>query len=241
VSEGGEPQPIASLAGRLLAARDAPATPRRVEARRLGDATRSIIERLVATTAPPEVLADAADRLEAVAAMLGRYEQGRLYDGFAESANAGDPHAFFDWSPLLGRANPLAPPIRVEALDGRVTGQVRFGSAYEGPPGCVHGGYIAAGFDEVLGVANSLSGAPAMTGTLTIRYRQPTPLHVDLVYEATLLEVRGRKVTTTARLLAGDVVTAEAEGLFVRVGTARFVELMRSRRVPGDATGRGGS
>ena len=32
----------------------------------------------------------------------------------------------------------------------------RFGAAYEGPPGSVHGGIIAAAFDEVLGMTQSL-------------------------------------------------------------------------------------
>jgi hypothetical protein len=76
---------------------------------------RLVIERLVGTTAPAEELAAAADQLEAIASSLAPYPQGRHYDGYAESANAGDPHAFFDWSPMLGRANPLAPPIVVRA------------------------------------------------------------------------------------------------------------------------------
>jgi acyl-coenzyme A thioesterase PaaI-like protein len=216
---------------------DGHATPgtRGKEARRLGDAMRLVIERLVGTSAPAEELAAAADQLEAIAAALEPYPQRRLYDGYAESANAGDPHAFFDWSPLLGRANPLAPPIKVEDIEGRVRASVRFGSAYEGPPGCVHGGYIAAGFDEVLGVANSVSGMPAMTGTLAIRYRRPTPLNRELRYVAYLDKIRGRKVSTRAELWHGDVLTAEAEGLFIRVGVAKFQELMAAR--DGPATG----
>ena len=32
----------------------------------------------------------------------------------------------------------------LEQLDDRIVGRARFGVAYEGPPGCVHGGYVAA-------------------------------------------------------------------------------------------------
>ena len=39
----------------------------------------------------------------------------------------------FEHSPLIGRANPLAPPMRLLDIDGVVHGQVTFGSAYEGP------------------------------------------------------------------------------------------------------------
>jgi acyl-coenzyme A thioesterase PaaI-like protein len=93
----------------------------------------------------------------------------------------------------------------------------------------VHGGHIAAGFDEILGVANSVSGTPAMTGTLTIRYRQPTPLYRDLRYVAYLDKISGRKVSTRGELWHGDVLTAEAEGLFIRVGVSKFAELMAAR------------
>ena len=73
----------------LRAHQGAEPTPRRVQAGRLGDAMRSVIDRLVATSAPDEDLAWAADQLKAIAATFERYPQGRLYDGYAESANAG--------------------------------------------------------------------------------------------------------------------------------------------------------
>ncbi len=206
-----------------------PVPPARQEMRRLATAARAVIERLVATTAPRELLARAADQLEEVSAELGRWPQGRLYEGFAESANAGDPHGFFDHSPLQGRANPLAPPLELAVVDGVVHGQVRFGSAYEGPPSSVHGGYVAAAFDEVLGMAQSLGGSPGMTGTLTIRYRKPTPLHTDLRFEARLDRQEGRKIWCSGQLHAGDVLCAEAEGLFISVDLGRMAELMARR------------
>jgi acyl-coenzyme A thioesterase PaaI-like protein len=220
----------------LRAAQDAEVTPSRVQSARLGDAMRSLIDRLVATSAPAEDLAWAADQLEAIAATLEGYPQGRLYDGYAESANAGSAHAFLDWSPFLGRSNPLAPPISIEILDGRVVGRARFGSAYEGPPGCVHGGFIAAGFDEILGMAQSLSGLPGMTGRLTVRYRKPTPLYAEVRLVGELEGVAGRKINTRGQLLVGDVVTAEAEGLFISVDAAKFGALMevRDRQLPRD-------
>ena len=54
-----------------------------------------------------------------------------------------------------------------------MVGTATFGAAYEGPPGCVHGGFVAAAFDEVLGSTQSLSGEPGMTGRLTVNYRSP--------------------------------------------------------------------
>ena len=208
---------------------NADVTPERAEMRRIAEAARLVIERLVASEAPLDALQAAARHLESASTKLGDYPQGRLYEGFAESANAGDPHAFFDHSPVMGAANPLAPPLQLEALEGRVFGTVRFGSAYEGPPGHVHGGYIAAMFDEVLGMAQSMSGRPGMTATLTVRYRKPTPLHAELRFEGTLDRVDGRKLFTTGRCFNGDLLTAEAEGLFISVDFAKFARMMAER------------
>lgn len=222
---------------RLVEADDGELAPRRLELRRLADATRSLIDRLVATGAPEEALARAADHLEAALAELMAHPQGRLYEGFAEvglagAVDAGDQHSFFDHSPIIGTANPLAPPVRLVIVDGLVRGTVRFGAAYEGPPGSVHGGYVAAAFDEVLGMAQSLSGNPGMTGTLEIKYRRPTPLHVELRFEATLDRQDGRKLFTSGRLYAGEELTAEAKGLFITVDFARIAALMAERGDP---------
>ena len=59
------------------------------------------------------------------------------------------------------RSRPLAPPIEWEHLDGRIIGHGTYHAAYEGPPGYVHGGWVALTFDEILGMANIASGHPA--------------------------------------------------------------------------------
>jgi acyl-coenzyme A thioesterase PaaI-like protein len=211
-------------------------SPHRIEMRRLADAGRLVIERMATTEAPHEVVERAAELLEAVAGVLDGPGKVRHYEGFAESANAGgEPNAHFDHSPIMGMANPMAPPTRIEAGadDRSVLMLVRYGSAYEGPPGSVHGGIVAAAFDELLGMTQSLSGQPGMTGTLTIRYRRPTPLHRDLRFVGTLDRVEGRKNFVTGRCFDGEVLTAEAEGVFVRVDFQRIVDMMHERDRPG--------
>ena len=224
---------IPPFGDRMRAVLASDVTPRRAEMRRMGTAMRAVIERLVATTAPEDALAQAATALEAIAADLAQYPQGRVFEGFAETANAGDPHAFFDHSPIIGQANPIAPPINLAVEDGVIVGRVRYGSAYEGPPGCVHGGHIAAAFDEVLGMTQSLSGTPGMTGTLTVRYRRPTPLHTDLRFVGRLDRVEGRKIFTHGESYNGDEQTAEAEAVFISVDFSRFGELLEKRQQQG--------
>lgn len=204
-------------------------SPRRTEMARLADAVRDVLEHLVQTSAPLDTLGDAADLVEQVAEVLRTHRGASTYEGYAEAANAGQVFAFVDHSPMLGRANPLAPPIEVRLDGDLIHGSATFGSAYEGPPGCVHGGYIAAAFDEVLGTAQSLGGAPGMTGRLTVHYRSPTPLHEPLRFEAWLESVSGRKILTKGRLFHGDVLCAEAEGLFISIDSSRFAEMRAER------------
>jgi len=219
--------------------------------RRLAAAMRLVIERLTASDAPEAELRRAAERLEDYAAHLSSHGKRDRYIGFAESALAGPappdatetpaaPHpqragGHFDYSPLIGRSNPLAPPVVMHAdADGTVHGRVTFGSAYEGPPGCVHGGLVAAAFDEVLGYAQIFSGRPGMTGKLEVSYRAPTPLHRELHFTARVDRREGRKVFVQCQLHAGDQLCAEATGLFISMRPGTLDRLMKSRR-PGPA------
>jgi len=225
--------PAARFAAGLAAAGNAELTPRRSEMRRVGNALRRVIDKLVATEAPAEELANLAGILEGLAGVLEPWPQGQSYEGFAESAIAGTTNAFFDNSPVAGHANPLAPPLDVTIEGGTVQGRIHFGSAYQGAPGCVHGGWVAAVFDELLGMTQALTGQRGMTGTLTIRYRRPTPLWRDLRFVGELVRQDGRKIYTVGRCLDGEELLAEADGLFITVDFARIVELY-ARRGPGE-------
>lgn len=200
------------------------------EKRRLAAAMRLVMEHLVPSNAPEDELRRAADGLERYAAALAEHPRLKNIHGHPESATSGDVGAFFDQSPFIGLANPLAPPITIgKAGERKAVAVVTFGSAYEGAPGCVHGGFVAGAFDEVLGYVNALSGQGGMTGRLTIHFRSPTPLHTELFFEAEILRIEGRKIYTAGTLFAGERLCAEAEGLFISVGREKFQELLRQR------------
>ncbi len=133
-----------------------------------------------------------------------------------------------DHSLYRGGRNPLAPPLRVSTgvdSDGEpvVVGEVRLDRSREGPPARAHGGLVAGIFDDVLsGVPWMVDAGPVVTGRLSIRYRRPTPLDVDLRFEARVVRQSGRRLVARARCLApttdgGTEVTAEAEALFVAI------------------------
>jgi len=141
----------------------------------------------------------------------------------------GPAQDFFPTSPVIGFANPVAPPVEVESVEGGLNGKVFFDYQYEGPPGCVHGGIIALVFDELLGAANIASDSPGMTGTLTVRYRKPTPIRTDLRLVARFEGRDGRKIRTSGAMYHGDELTAEAEGIFIELVADRFFALISKR------------
>jgi hypothetical protein len=196
--------------------KDAPSPNDRLAAavRRVIDATVSPIEWDTITTAAIAIEV-VADSLEAEPVSRPRRRRNPSPDQ--------DPMDFFPNSPVIGTSNPIAPPVTLVAVDGvdggmrEMRGTVNFGYPYEGPPTCVHGGVIAEVFDEVLGATNIIAGNPGMTGTLTVKYRKPTPLLTDLRIEARCLGWSGRKIRTWGAMFDGDVLTAEAEGIFIAV------------------------
>jgi acyl-coenzyme A thioesterase PaaI-like protein len=119
-------------------------------------------------------------------------------------------------SPIVGEASPLSPRLDWEVTDAGVEGRGTFGAAYEGPPGFVHGGWIACAFDEMLGIANIAAGNPGMTARLTVHYRRPTPLFRDLRFRAWVDRVEGRRILSRAEVWDGETLTAEADGIFVQ-------------------------
>lgn len=198
--------------------------------RRLAEALRPLITMTVATALDDDTLSEAAERVDDLVAGLNRRAlPGKHQRRPPDMANP--PQEFFPSSPITGMLNPIAPPVRVWAVDGpdggyrELRGEAYFDYPYEGPPTCVHGGVIAETFDEVLGAANMLADNAAMTGTLTVRYRKPTPLRTDLRIEARCLGRDGRKIRTWGGIFHGDLLTAEAEGIFIDVPPSRLLAI----------------
>jgi acyl-coenzyme A thioesterase PaaI-like protein len=197
---------------------------------RLADALRRISATAVGHSVPDDEMADAADQLVRIADGLERSASVSRRPRFQPS---GHPQDFFPMSPMIGFANPIAPPVEVWSVQGEegwreIRGRVTFGDAYEGPPGCVHGGIIAAVFDEVMGAANILTENPGMTGTLTVRYRRPTPLLAPLEIVARFTGTERRKVFTWAGIYHDGALTAEAEGIFIKADPDQLLDMARA-------------
>jgi acyl-coenzyme A thioesterase PaaI-like protein len=193
------------------------------EAAQLAQSIRELIEQMMTIEAP------AAGTAAAAKAVRTATEELRAAGGSPRlpltQAPEGDVAAFFRFSPVSGESNPLAPPVHLQVGEDAVTGTCTFGNAYEGPPGYVHGAFVAAVFDELLGVTNAALGLPAMTGLLEVRFHQPTPLGIELTLEGRHTGTSGRKSHASGEIRVGDTVLAEAKGTFVAVTPGKAIEL----------------
>lgn len=186
---------------------------------RLTRALRRVIEanarvRLDADGAVDELVAMAdelADRLEA------RAGDGRYHVADGPDAILDDPGRAMAVNPMIGRCSPIAPPVDMTLRGGEVRGTARLGQAYVGPPGRVHGGWVCALLDQVLGFACVADGNPSFTATITVHLRKATPLDTELELSGRVTDVSGRRVTAWGAIHAAGELTAEAEGLFVRI------------------------
>ena len=198
----------------------------------LADEVRAMIREIISTQASPEDVRRVRDLVRAgVEALVARAHSKTT--GVAEGALVERSRNFLARSPVLGTINPLAVPLSINVLQegaqATVEGRIHFTEAYEGAPGCVHGGFIASTFDEVLGVAQSASGSPGMTANLTIDYRSPTPLKRDLIFRGWCERVDGRKIYTRGTLHHGDTLCAESTALFISMRPEIFAQLVALR------------
>jgi acyl-coenzyme A thioesterase PaaI-like protein len=190
---------------------------------RLASATRALNEKLVSSDITPELAAELTEKIEDLTTEVSQAEQ---VDGLVDMAKRGERGTIDDVMGELvsvgGRSHPCSPELLWQEASNRITGTVRFSQTFEGPPGHVHGGWVAGVLDHIMGMTHVRTGHPGMTGGLFVRYLKPTPLNqvIDVSAEATELDDKRTEVKAT--MSYGDTTTATAEAIFVRVDRAKF-------------------
>jgi acyl-coenzyme A thioesterase PaaI-like protein len=189
----------------------------------LADALRRVLDATVRLQHDPAALRAATAQAEALAELLeggATAEPAVVTPGGWEGQTPDDLGRFMPLNPILGHANAMAPPLKLVFADGQVTGSVRFGLAYVGPPGRAHGGVVASILDQVVGAAAIAGGRPSFTGTLTVRFHAATPLDTDLSVAGHLVETSGRRNQVWGAILDGDKITAEAEAVMISANSS---------------------
>lgn len=118
---------------------------------------------------------------------------------------------------LPSRGNITLPPFWVDrASSDGVDARITFRTFHLGGNGAAHGGHIALGFDDLLGMTAAVHAKQVTrTASITIDYRSITPLNTELQVHAWVERQEGRKVFVRATLKDGDRLCAEAHGLFI--------------------------
>jgi hypothetical protein len=142
-----------------------------------------------------------------------------------------DQRVYVDHSRDIGNYNPAFPVYELTCADDQAEGTVEFPLIYEGPPGLVHGGFLAVFFDCVLQQLNCDLGLTGKTVTLALKYRRPTPLLTPLRVTASR-EIDGDRIRSHAQLLLGETVLCAAEMRAV-VGNRAALPAVSPRREHG--------
>lgn len=185
--------------------------------RRVADAIKQLTEALITSTPSIEQMDSFATQLETTAREFG--ESPRIYgrhDWTASGEHGSHGQISHELNPIAGWSNPLAPPLNSWIEDDICHATCVCGWAYEGPPGSVHGGYVAALFDQFLGMAQLMGDRPGMTAYLHVNYHARTPLNTELRLKGWYEKIEGRKNFIRGEMYADGEMTASAEGLFVQ-------------------------
>ncbi|MFW2381308.1 MAG: PaaI family thioesterase [Acidimicrobiales bacterium] len=187
---------------------------RREAVAELGGALRELISSAIGTEATVDVLRTATADAQTLAAVLGEQQRRPEEPSSVDDLRRGQRL----FNPVVGVANPVAPPMRVEINDGAAVGWCTLDWRYEGPFTFAHGGVSALLLDQIMGYAVAAAGHPGVTGRLEVRYRTAVPLGQPLRLEAKFIDVLGVRAAVRGSIsLAGepDSALVEAEGRFL--------------------------
>ncbi|NMO03714.1 PaaI family thioesterase [Gordonia sp. TBRC 11910] len=115
-----------------------------------------------------------------------------------------------------GRGQTMAPALTIdEVTDEHAVGRVTVGRFHSGRY-ALNGGVTPLIFDEILSrLGNSGGRAWGRTASLTVDYRSPAPLHVELTVTADVVGHDGRKRYLRGAITHADVLIAQAHGLWI--------------------------
>jgi acyl-coenzyme A thioesterase PaaI-like protein len=175
---------------------------------------RQVLDVAIRTQVPADRIAAARDLVQQATQILAEdappEPAGIHFNAEGRSWNWGNA--------VVGVRNATAPPVTLRwDDDGAVRSEVDLGAAYEGPPGCVHGGVSALLLDHLMGeTASGRHTRLIVTGTLTLRYEHPLPLG-RIRMEGRITKEDGRKVTVEAHIGPEDGTepAVVATGLFI--------------------------
>jgi acyl-coenzyme A thioesterase PaaI-like protein len=196
---------------------------------RIGLAMRELGHAVVGHDTEPDRLTELAAEIEAITASLAT---GAPRSRSSAASNYIHDRVVAEGEMLLSHGDrPFAGPFSPWSVDmvvrregDEAVGRVTFREAHEGAPSRCHGGVVAGVFDDVLGYVLQVHHLVAFTGTLSVRYEQPTPLFRPIVFRARLVREEGRKLFMAADSWDGERKIGSAEAVFIATDRTRFLD-----------------
>ncbi|MFN8036823.1 MAG: PaaI family thioesterase [Acidimicrobiia bacterium] len=134
----------------------------------------------------------------------------------------GDSGAGFEDRAVGGAANPTGIDFALRHEGDDVVVQTAFRRAFEGAPNRVHGGMVAALFDDVTGFVIARLDEPAFTGELTVRFEAAVPVETPLVVRCRLASRERRKLHITGEMSADGELVARCRATYITVDGSVF-------------------
>ncbi len=198
--------------------------------RELASAVRELSHVVVSSEGSAETFRELAASVRALTGRLEAEPSRTFRQAYADGAYYERPDFYRDRGVGLGHTNPFSGPLELRREGDKIVGEASYGDAHVGAPGLLHGGLISLLLDEVIGHVAIAQGAGVVTHSLSVRYRRPTPLRTPLRVEGWFDRQEGNRWYAHGRILVGEEVTAEAEGIFAEISGERFDKMFAATR-----------
>ena len=139
---------------------------------------------------------------------------------------------------VVGRFNPLALPVRLSAGAAESARPCHIPRGLRRSTGMRARRSLAAAFDIVFSAANSIAGVNGPTVRLNLRYRRPTLIGEDMLFEGWVTETTERRVFSKGHIIQGGITTVEAEAEFAVLDRTQLDAMAAGRRAAFDHAAR---
>jgi acyl-coenzyme A thioesterase PaaI-like protein len=171
---------------------------------RLAREVRGLQDAVIGTVAPNEIVDSVIKQIADVTARLEPYSlSSQPTNGWDDTRRSAHTRTF----------GPVLEDVRL--TDHQMSARLTLDVFYLGGNGAAHGGSIPLVFDQALAQLAQYRRSISRTAYLNVSYRAVTPVLKPLRVEGRLERIDGRKRFVHGVILDGEVITAEADALYV--------------------------
>ncbi|HIE06012.1 MAG TPA: PaaI family thioesterase [bacterium (Candidatus Stahlbacteria)] len=122
-----------------------------------------------------------------------------------------------DYCFACGMKNPIGLKLQFEEKDGWTHFKTTLNEEYQGWSEIAHGGIVCTLLDEVMVWAAYIKGIEAVTGEITVRFRNPAPIGLEIEGRARIVGERGKVILTEGELVSCGKILAQGKAKLLRI------------------------